>query len=259
MGRLSEVLDYLAGKWWFYAALYVACFWLLPPYASKGYSPKETLKVVSAALSNAFTYRLVDMVWPSLLIHAALLAVIAALALWGERASLAFDAYSLTVYSLIVGQGFAQTEEYGFVVLTGNVLLVLFVAALWAWECVVRRNRVGGALPDRRRLWAAPLAAFAFWSPVRPVADPYLLLRWLAAGYYGVAYCLTTPVILSVLILYYPRVNVTVMRLTAFPGLVFGTYVILTTFFGAPPWEGVLHVPLVVTCAYALYLSTRPS
>ncbi len=256
--RVTEAIDYFTGRWWFYVAMYVLGFWALPPYASKGYSlGEEVSKVVWTALSHAITYRLVDLVWPSLLLHVVLLLVLVALARWGEKASLLFDLYALAEYALLVGQGFAYTEEYGFVVLTGNVLLVSLVAALWAWECVVRRNRIGGPVPDRRRLWVAPLAALAFWSPVKPVLDPYLLLRWLLAGYYGVAYCLTTPVILSILILYYPRVNVAVMRFMAFPGLVFGTYILLAALFGGSKWNALLHMPLVVTCIYALYLSTR--
>jgi len=203
--RVLEALDELTGKWWFYAALHVVGFWLLPPYASKGYAPEEIPRVVWTALSRALTYRLVDAVWPSLALHIALLLVMAALALRVEKASLAFDLYALTVYLIAVGQGLALTEEYGFVVLTGNVVLVSVVAALWACECLARRNAVGGGVPDKRRLWVVPLAALAFWAPVKPTLDPYLLLRWLLAGYYGIAYCLTTPVILSVLILYYPQ------------------------------------------------------
>lgn len=252
--RVSGAIDYLTGKWWFYIAMYVLCFWVLWPYASKGYSLEEASSVVWVALRRPLIFSLVDLVWPSLLLHVALLLVLAALARWGERGSLLFDLYALAQYALLVGENFAYTEEYGFVVLTGNVLLTSLVAALWAWECVVRRNRVGGPIPDRRRLWVVPLAALAFWYPAEPVLDPYLLLKWLVAGYYPVGYCLVTPVILSILILYYPRVNKAVMRFTAFPGLVFGTNILLFRGFN---WNAFLHLPLVATSAYALYLSTR--
>lgn len=255
--KTSNVIDRLTGKWWFYAAMYVLGFWAIPPYASKGYSFREMAKVVWTALGNASTYRLVDMVWPSLLLHLALILVVAALAVWGEKSSMVFNLYALAEYLIIIGQSFAVTEEYGLVILTGNVLLVSIVAALWAWECVVRRNRVGGRIPDKRRLWVLPLALLAFWSPLRPTLDPYLLLKWLFAGYYGVAYCLTTPVILSILILYYPRINKAVMRFTAFPGLVFATYTIVSALSGPSAWNAVLHVPLIVTCAYAIILSAK--
>ena len=88
-----------------------------------------------------------------------------------------------------------------------------------------------------------PAGRLSFLEPREASPRPLLLLKWLLAGYYGVAYCLTTPVILSILILYYPRVNKAVMRLTAFPGLVFGTYVILAAFFGGSKWNALLHVP----------------
>ena len=257
LDKISEIIDYLTSKWWFYIVMYVLCFWILPPYASQGYSFNEISEIIWTALSHALTYKLADMVWPSLLLHIAILIIVAALIIWKDRATPLFNLYALIVYAILIGQGFAFTEKYGFVVLTGNVLLVSLVAALWAWECIIRRNRLGGKIPDRRRLWVIPLAALAFWSPVKPIPEPYLLLKWLLAGYYGVAYCLTTPVILSILILYYPRVNRAVMRLTAFPGLVFGTYIILAAFFGGSKWNALLHVPLVVTCTYALILSLK--
>jgi len=99
---------------------------------------------------------------------------------------------------------------------------------------------------------------YYFWSPAKPILDLYIQLKWVFARYYGVAYCLTTPVILSILILYYPRVNRAVLRFTAFPGLVFGIHPIVTTFYGASSiWNALLHVSLVITYIFALYLSMR--
>ena len=57
------------------------------------------------------------------------LALIATVALWGERATRAFDAYVLAVYLMIaVGQHVGVSERYGLVVLTGNLALTLLVA-----------------------------------------------------------------------------------------------------------------------------------
>jgi len=90
----------------------------------------EITKVIWTALDNAITYRLVDAIWPSLLLHVALILVIVALAVWGEKASLIFDFYALVEYLIVIGQDVAITEEYGLVILTGNVLLVSIVATL---------------------------------------------------------------------------------------------------------------------------------
>jgi len=88
--------------------------------------------------------------------------------------------------------------------------------------------------------------------------DPsYLLL-----GYFGVAYCLTTPVVLTLMALYHPDVNVPTMRLTAFLGLIFGVLNVARPLTAGPTptaiWEGtILHLPLLITSAYALGLTIR--
>ncbi len=61
--------------------------------------------------------------------------------------------------------------------------------------------------------------------------------------------------------LYYPDVNVPVMRLTAFLGLIYGLYNVvppfiylaLGTYIEEAIWRGtILHLPLLITSTYAL-------
>ncbi len=251
--------EYLTGRWWFYLLLLLVGFGI-PPYSSVGYPPEETRLVVVEALRRALVYPLVEAVWPSLALHLAFALVVLALVLGWPKAPLLFDLYSAAVYAMVgVGQGVGFTERYGLVVITGNVILVLMVAASWAWECAVGRNAFDR--PDRRRLWLVPLALLALWAPPEPRPDPLYLLRYLTAGYFGAAYCLTTPAILTVMLLYYPRVNVPVMRLTAFVGLCFAVLSMVNALLAPGPralWQGlVLHAPLLITCAYALWVSGR--
>jgi len=103
-----------------------------------------------------------------------------------------------------------------------------------------------------------PIAFFAFWDPQCSSIDPWLLIRYLIVGYYGTAYCITTPLILTVMIIFYPSVNKSVMRYTAFPGLLFATISVLAPKFSlAPFWSGIIHTPLLLTSLYALLLSWR--
>ena len=263
--RISRAMDYLTSRRRFYALLYVLGFLVLLPYASKGYSWPEMWDVIKeVVVYNAIIYRLVDLAWPSALLHALALALVAAVAIWGERAARAFDVYALAVYLMIaVGQGIGFSERYGLVVLTGNVALTLLVAFSWGWECLVGRNRFRREYFAPERLWLVPLAAWAYWSPPEPFElDPsYLLI-----GYFGISYCFTTPVVLTLMALYYPDVNVPVMRLTAFLGLVFGlynvvpplAYLALGTYIAEALWRGtILHLPLLITSAYALALTVR--
>ncbi len=107
------------------------------------------------------------------------------------------------------------------------------------------------------------MAAWAYWSPVEPFKlDP----RYLLIGYFGVSYCFTTPVVLALMALYYPDVNVPVMRLTAFLGLVLGlynvapplAYLALGTYMEEAIWRStILHLPLLIISAYALALTIK--
>ncbi|HEW89899.1 MAG TPA: hypothetical protein ENG43_00965 [Candidatus Bathyarchaeota archaeon] len=70
---------------------------------------------------------------------------------------------------------------------------------------------------------------------------------------------------LTLMALYYPDVNKPVTRLTAFLGLVYGLYNVvpplvllaLGTYVPEAIWRGtILHLPLLITSAYALGLTT---
>ena len=90
--------------------------------------------------------------------------------------------------------------------------------------------------------------------------------QYLLIGYFGVSYCFTTPVVLALMALYYPDVNVPVMRLTAFLALVFGLYNVVPpliflasgAYIAEAVWRGtILHLPLLITSLYALALTLK--
>ncbi len=262
---LSRVMDRLTSNRRFYVLLYVLGFLILQPYASKGYSWQEMWSVIKeVVVYNAIIYRLVDLAWPSALLHVFALALITAVVIWGDKAAKIFNIYTFVVYLMIaVGQGVGISERYGLIILTGNVILTLLVAFSWGWECLVGRNKFRRKFFTPKHLWLVPLAAWAYWSPPEPFKlDPsYLLI-----GYFGVSYCFTTPVILTLMILYYPDVNKPVMRLTAFLGLIFSLYNVvppliylaLGTYVMEAIWRGtILHLPLLTTSAYALVITIK--
>jgi len=262
---LSRIMDRLTSNRRFYVLLYVLGFLILQPYASKGYSWPEMWNVIKEVVAyNAIIYRLVDLAWPSALLHVLALALITAVVIWGEKAAKIFNIYTFIVYLMIaVGQGVGISERYGLIILTGNVILTLLVAFSWGWECLVGRNKFRRRFFTPKHLWLVPLAAWAYWSPPELFKlDPLYLL----IGYFGVSYCFTTPVILTLMILYYPDVNKPVMRLTAFLGLIFGLYNVvppliylaLGTYIMEAIWRGtILHLPLLITSAYALVITIK--
>jgi len=263
---LSQVMDYLTGKRRFYVLLYL-CFLVLLPYASKGYPWHEMWSVIKEVVAyNAIIYVLVDLIWPSVLLHVLALILIIAIVIWNGRVAKAFDIYVFIVYFMIaIGQGIGISERYGLIVLTGNIVLTLLVAFSWGWECLVHRNKFRKEFFTPERLWLTPLAVLAYWSPIEPFRlDPLYLL----IGYFGVSYCFTTPVVLTLMSLYYPDVNKPVMRLTAFLGLIFGLYnvippllfLVVGIYIIEAVWRGtILHLPLLITSIYALILTIRES
>jgi len=258
-------MDYLTSKRRFYVLLYILGFLVLQPYASKGYSWQEMWNVIKEVVTyNAIIYRFVDLIWPSVLIHVLALVLIIIIVIWGERGAKAFNIYVFMVYLMIaIGQGIGFSERYGLMILTGNVVLTLLVAFSWGWECFIGRNRFRKEFFTPTRLWLVPLAVWAYWSPLEPFE---LDLSYFLVGYFGVSYCFTTPVVLTLMALYYPDINKPVMRLTAFLGLIFGLYNVIPPllFFALGTclieaiWRGtILHLPLLITSIYALTLTIR--
>ena len=100
-------------------------------------------------------------------------------------------------------------------------------------------------------------AFLAFWSPIdaqlNPDFNPLLLLN----SSFGVMYCPTTPVIVALLTLIYPRVNTYLLRTTSFVGLIMGLFNVMSYFImpGYTLWSLFLHTPLVFISAYGLLIT----
>lgn len=246
-----SVFEWLSRKWWFYLILVVLFF--IPTYASKPYDPADTMKLLIATLSRPIIYSL-----PALFVVTKLIPIVlwVALLLWKGRVSRLFSAYAALFYvAVALFQNSALTEEYGFSAAPGNVVLMLVVAAYWIWETVAAgRNRFEPQPASFARLWVLPLVLFAFWYPVdmariTPDFSPLKLI----ANEAGVTFCMMTPAILTVMLLFFPSVNRATLRVTAFVGLILGVVNLLSWFVFVPYawWMGVLHIPLFLTSLYA--------
>jgi len=106
------------------------------------------------------------------------------------------------------------------------------------------------------RYWVLPLAFLAFWSPIdaqlNPDFNPLLLLN----SSFGVMFCPTTPVVIAILSLFYPRVGKHVLRITSFVGLIIGLFNALS-YFIMPDytlWNLFLHTPLILISLYGLLI-----
>lgn len=239
----------MARKWWFYLLLLILYF--IPPYTSKGYDPSETQYVVFEVLKHS----LEPYEWLAPLFHTSTIVLIVCLLLLGDRMTRIFSAYvSVNFFFIAFAQGIAVTEKYGLGILVGCIICFSIVGIFWAWEAVVKKNNFTPHKISLWKYWVIPLALLAFWAPHKPDFNPVHLLT----SYYGLAFCLTTPVILAILTFYHPRVNIATLRVTSFMGILLGILNISGIFAGANVWiSGVLHVPLLAISVYCLTLSLK--
>ncbi|MHC4460730.1 MAG: hypothetical protein ACYS6W_01725 [Planctomycetota bacterium] len=195
-------LEQITRKWWFFGLFVLIQFF--PPYASKGYNIEDWGKVIQHALGNAIVGQHPE-IYPVFQVIA-ILALIGILVFRNKFARI-FGIYVAISYVLFtIGQSVAITDKYGVSICTINFVMFLIVAGFWAWEAVVLKNDYTFRKLPIWRYWVVPLAVLAFWYPSsrgRPDFNPVHLITRGS----GLAFCLMTPVYLSLLSLYWPRVN----------------------------------------------------
>ncbi|HAW71053.1 MAG TPA: hypothetical protein DCY84_10760 [Firmicutes bacterium] len=252
----SERLIVLTQKWWFY--LIIALLTFLPAYTAKPYDSRESAGVVIAVLSNAMVYS-----WKALLpvFKILPLLIFGMLAVWKDKATRVFYCYGALVF-LITGlfENMAITSEYGFAALIGNMVICLIIAAAWLWEAITKHSDFNRVQPSFSRLWVMPLAFMAFWYPVNmDTLQPDFGLHYLITSEAGLTFCMMLPVYLSVMLLFFPDVNLVTLRISSFAGVLIGLLSMMQFFVfnKGMEWMGILHLPLLIISSYAFVLSFR--
>jgi len=252
--RVQERLDAITGKWWLYPLLLLLFF--IRPYASESYDPRETMDLILQVFSNPLLYTFPALMPIAKAIPAVLIVGVMVL---GNKVRRVFNVYVALLYVVLACfQNAALTDTYGLAISSGNLALILIVALLWMWEVVAERNDFEPSKQPPWKWWVAPLAVLAFLAPVdastmSPDFGPVRLLT----NESGLTYCMMTPVILALMTLYHPTVNLAVLRLSSFAGMVVGAVNMLVWFVVMPSawWMGVLHIPLLTISVYAFVLA----
>jgi hypothetical protein len=151
----------------------------------------------------------------------------------------------------------AVTENYGLVVITGNVAQLGVVALLWLWDAWKPRNEFVFQRLSLWRYWVIPFAILAFWSPINADLSPNFSPLLLLTSSFGVMFCPTTPVVIALLTLIYPKVNKYVLGVTSFVGFLIGIFNALSFIImpGYSVWNFVLHLPLIFISLYGLLIT----
>jgi hypothetical protein len=256
--RIQTRLEYATRRWWFFL-LIVLSGSMIPPYLSKGYDWSD----IGSILGTIFSQAIIDSLAPFYPIFRIIpIVLIICIILLHNKVTRVFSIYVAITYVLFaIVQNIAITDEYGLAIVTGNIVMFLVVAGFWIWEAKACKNEF---MPIKRpvwRYWVVPLAFLAFWYPLNPdTMRPDFSPLYLLTSGAGLTFCMMTPVYLAILTLYYPKVNIATMRVTALVGIIIAIYNVLLNFFIEPDllwWNGVLHIPLLCISGYSLGLSLK--
>lgn len=225
----------------------------LPILAAVPFPQEESTLVIR----DVFTRTSVAHLWLSPAIHVITIVLLVALFRYGSRVGRIVDTFFGTLFLFFAfGNHIAVTDSYGLVILTGNLVPVLIVGLFWMWEVYKPLNEYVFQRLPAWRYWVLPLVFLAFWSPINAELNPDFNPLLLLTSSFGVMYCPTTPLIIAILTLIYPRVNVFLLRITSFVGVLIGSFNALSLFImpGYTLWNLILHIPLIFISAYGLLI-----
>jgi hypothetical protein len=258
---MNKIPKNLMERKWFYFFIYILFLTisLLPLYTEKAYAYENTQDVIINLLMVVLTpYKS----W-GIFFHFFTLLIVVLITFKPKTSGRLFSVY-IGLNFLVIGlvQSLGRTEKYGFVMHTSVLVMSVILAIIWIWVAI--RGEIETSFENMHwyHYFLLPLALLSFWSPyqvvgnsVRPDFNPLLLLT---SPDYGLTFCLTVPVFLYFLILFYPKINLFAFRITAFNGLLYALFNLTHWFNPATRWMGVLHIPLLVFSIFALIQSHSP-
>jgi len=260
VGNLEKIqtkLELITRKWWFFLIFILIQF--IPPYTSKGFEISEIGLVTGEVLSHSLVYNFPNF-YPIFKILPLVLVI--CIIFLRNRVVLIFNLYVAIAYLLFAFlQSISFTEKYGLAMITTNMVMFIMVAFFWFWEALVQKNDFTSPTKLSKKYWIIPLTLLAFWYPINPeTMGPDFNILYLFTNEAGLTFCMMTMVYISLLILYFPRINLVTLRVTSLVGTMIGFYNILTNFIMFPSllwWNGILHLPLILISVYGLIISLR--
>jgi hypothetical protein len=255
--NIYQKAERITSKWWFYLLIFFVPA-ILPPFASTGLGYWRELNGFIWYVSDAVYYKKISFQYSMPIMHLAMLLMIFALAILGRRFGRAFSLLVALNYAFIAfAQTLIVTEKYGLVVVSELLAWYLIVLLLWLWEALAPKNDFTWDRSRRKPYWAIPLALIAFWNPDQVWQ---LHLRFFIDSYSPTAFCMMTPIYLTVLLLFYPKVNLLLLRVQGFIGVVISVITLAVAFMKEPSngiyWT-LLHMPLISISLYSFILGIR--
>ena len=225
----------------------------LPTIATLPFAQQDSALVIR----EVFEQTSVAYLWLSPIIHVIIVVLLVGLYRYGSSIGRVANAlFGILFLFFAFGNHIAVTENYGLVVLTGNLVPIFIVGLFWMWEVYRPRNEYVFERLPTWRYWVLPFVILAFWSPINAELGPDFNPLLLLTSSFGVMYCPTTPFIIAILTLIYPKVNMYVLRITSFVGLLIGLFNAMSFFImpGYTLWILLLHTPLIFISIYGLLI-----
>jgi len=253
--KSNKRLEWITRKWWLYLLLFALLFFI-PPYSSATgliMNERSSEVVVEVLTQSLRPYK------PFMpFLHIIVILFIATVLVYGNRVGKFFTAFVGINYLLIAFlQNIAITEKYGLGIITVNLIWFSLISLLWLRDVKVRKTDYTFRKQPLWKYWVVPFAVLAFWSPDKPWD---FNLIYLLTSDAPLAFCLMTPVYLSIFYLLYPRINLPALRVTSFIGIMLGIFNIGIGFmiWGSEGlYHGFIHVPLLALSLCCFILSIK--
>ena len=226
------------------------------PVATKGFKFEAAGDLIFYTLGHAF---IMDMyayaVYFQIVMILALMAVIVCRGKF-SRCFMAIAGCFYLLYAVI--QNMAMTEQYGFSMVTVNVVMMGFVAFIWFWSAWKGNTVFSFDNITWKTGWTIPVALFCLWWPMDlRTALPDFRLHYLLDSGAVLGFCPMTPVFLTLLILSKRSVSRVVLRVTAMVGVIIGCYNMGNFATDTGFYLGLYHLPLLGISLFALLSSKR--
>ena len=249
-----EKLKKISARWWFFALLLLAQT-VLMPFASRNFAPQDIGRIIPFTLANAPQMQLGD--W-NILFQSVSLLFLVLLLVFRNRVRTLFNAYvALSYLAFAFIQNVAFTEQYGFSVVTVNLVMFLFVAYVWIREALRPQGSYDFGNFRWKYAWMIALALFAYWCPFTLRGEADLNPLHFFTHNTATAFCLTTPAFLTILTLNIPKINIVTYRITAIIGTIMGIYNMFNFLNPHTVYVGIMHIPLLTISLYCTILSYR--
>lgn len=243
---------------WFKLVLTLLVF--IPAYSGVPYEPRNATSVIASVLAHPM---IVSAPWLLPLSKLLLLFVVIAPFALGEKSGRVVVGYYAFVLVVVgIFQNIAHTETYGFVWLLGNTLLEFVVLGFCIYDFAKGKTKIQRRDFNRGRSWIIPLMLLAYLMPYAVSDTGAVIPGFFPTVFHneaGVTYCMITPVILGVMLLFSKGVHKPTLSIVAYVGFVFGLLNTIT-WFGMQReswWMGILHLPLVIIALCGLIVGRQ--